>query len=64
MENLKKILLEPNELFCIAPLRWTFIALSHTGGENFLKLHTENTGNFLCAKIKVFISKFSAKIGL
>ena len=32
--------------------------------ENFLKLQTENTGNFLCAKTNVFISKFSAKIGL
>ena len=31
------------------------------GGENFSKLQTENTGNFLCAKIKVFISKCSAK---
>ena len=64
MKNWKKMLLEPNKLLWIAPLRWTSIAFSHTGGENFLKLQTENTGNFLSAKIKVFTSKCSAKIGL
>ena len=40
------------------------IVLFHARGENFLKLQTENTGNFLCAKIKGFISKCSAKISL
>ena len=38
--------------------------LSYTGGEDFLKLQTENTGNVLFAKIKVFISQCSARIGL
>ena len=32
--------------------------------ENFSKLQTENAGNFLCARIKFFTSKCSAKIGL
>ena len=40
------------------------IALSHTGEENFSTLQTENTGNFLCARKQVFISKCSAEIGL
>ena len=56
------MLLGPNELLWIAPLRWTFIALCHTG-ENFSKLPTENIGNFRSAKIKVFVLKCRAKIG-
>ena len=40
------------------------IPLFYTGGENFLRLQTENSGNFLCAKIKVFISKCTGQIGL
>ena len=53
------------ELSCyeIAPLRWTFIALSYSGGQNFLKPQTEITGNFLFAKIPVFILKCSARTG-
>ena len=42
MKTWMKMLLEPNEQLWIAPLRWKFIALPHTGGENFSKLHTEN----------------------
>ena len=32
------------------------------GGENFSKLQTNSTGNFLCTKVKVFVSKCSANV--
>ena len=63
-EKLNENALRTKRAVITAPLRWTFIALSHTGGENFVKLQTENTGNFLCAKIKVFVSRCSPIICL
>ena len=61
-EKLNENALRTKRAVITAPLRWTFIALSR--GENFVKLHTENTGNFLCAKIKVFVSRCSPIICL